>query len=119
MYAMNILTMTDMYYTILMHALTPSHTHTITILTPSQDLQEEKSEWDHTMKKMQLLQKIVPDGPIPLEIFDSDVQLVKQGPLIQVVDKKEIKRMCFLFNNYFAVGESVTTSQVQYRILEV
>ena len=66
---------------------------------------------------MKLLQKLVPDCPIPLEIFDSDVHLVKQGSLIQVVGKKETQKMCFLFNRYIAVAESVTPTQ--YRILEV
>ena len=44
-----------------------------------QELLEEKSEWDHTLEKIKLLQKLVPDRPIPMEIFDSDVHLVKQG----------------------------------------
>ena len=78
---------------------------------------DEKSDLDHMQEKVKLLQKLVPDGPIPLEIFDSDVHLVKQGSLIQVVGKKETQRMCFLFNRYIAVAESVTPNQ--YRILEV
>ena len=36
-----------------------------------QELLEEKSEWDHTLEKIKLLQKLVPDRPIPMEIFDS------------------------------------------------
>ena len=46
---------------------------------PIQELLDEKSEWDHTLEKIKLLQKLVPDRPIPMEIFDSDVHLVKQG----------------------------------------
>ena len=78
---------------------------------------DEKSEVDHMQEKVKLLQKLAPDTPTPLEIFDSDVHLVKQGPLTQVVGKKETQRMCFLFNRYIAVAESVTPTQ--YRILEV
>ena len=68
-------------------------------------------------EKVKLLQKLLPDSPIPLEIFDADVRLVKQGSLIQVVGKKEMQRMCFLFNRFIAVAESVTPTQC--RILEV
>ena len=78
---------------------------------------DEKSQVDQKQEKVKLLQKLVPDAPIPLEIFDSEVHLVKQGFLIQVVGKKETQRMCFLFNRYIAVAESVPPTQ--YRILEV
>jgi hypothetical protein len=78
---------------------------------------DEKSEVDHMQEKVKLLQKLAPDTPLPLEIFASDVHLVKQGPLTQVVGKKETQRMCFLFNRYIAVAEGATPTQ--YRILEV
>ena len=97
---------------------TPLHTrvHTHTPSQP-QEMLDEKSDVDHMQEKVKLLQKLAPDTPTPLEIFDSDVRLVKQGPLTQVVGKKETQRMCFLFNRYIAVAESVTPTQ--YRILEV
>ena len=97
---------------------TPLHTrvHTHTPSQP-QEMLDEKSDVDHMQEKVKLLQKLAPDTPTPLEIFDSDVRLVKQGPLTQVVGKKETQRMCFLFNRYITVAESVTPTQ--YRILEV
>lgn len=56
----------------------PSLHHSL--LPSPQDLSEEKCEWDETLEKIKLLQKFAPDaGPIPMEIFDSDVRLVKQG----------------------------------------
>ena len=81
-----------------------------------QDLSEEKSEWDHTLDKIKLLNKLATDGPIPLEIFNSEVRLVKQGPLTQVVGKKETPRHCILFNNYISLALSKDN---QYRIIEV
>ena len=44
-----------------------------------QELQDEKSDWDHTQEKIKLLQKLDPDYPVPLEIFDSSTRLIKQG----------------------------------------
>ena len=99
------------------HSHTHTHTYTHTPHSHSQELLDEKSELDQMQEKVKLLQKLLPDCPIPLEVFDSDVHLVKQGSLIQVVGKKEMQRMCFLFNRYIAVAESVTPAQ--YRILEV
>ena len=49
------------------------------VLIPFQELQDEKSDWDHSLEKIKLLQKLDPASPIPLEIFDSDVRLVKHG----------------------------------------
>jgi len=80
------------------------------------ELLEEKSEWDHTLEKIKLLHKLVPDRPIPMEIFNSDVHLIKQGPLTQVVSGKELPRFCFLFSKFIAVAERVTDTQ--YRVLE-
>ena len=77
---------------------------------------DEKSDIDHMHEEVKLLQKLAPDTPSPLEIIDSDVHLVKQGPLTQVVGK-ETQRMCFLFNLYIPIAESITLTQ--YRILEV
>ncbi len=79
-------------------------------------MSEEKSEWDHTLEKIKLLNKLVTDGPIPLEIFNSDVRLVKQGPLTQVVGKKETPKYCILFNNFIALAQAKDN---QYRIMEV
>ena len=45
----------------------------------SQDLATEKSDWECMVEKVKLLQKLAPDGPIPLEIFDTNTILVKQG----------------------------------------
>lgn len=83
---------------------------------PPQDLREEKSEWDHTQDKIKLLNKLVSDGAIPLEMFNSDVRLMKQGPLTQVVGKKETFRHCILFNTYIALAQ---TKDNQYKIMEV
>ena len=79
-------------------------------------MSEEKSEWDHTLDKIKLLNKLATDGPIPLEIFNSDVRLVKQGTLTQVLGKKEMAKHCILFNNYIALAQAKDN---QYRIMEV
>ena len=44
-----------------------------------QELQDERSDWDHMLEKIKLLQRLDPDFPVPLEIFDSDTRLIKQG----------------------------------------
>lgn len=41
---------------------------------------------------------------------------MKQGPLTQVVGKKEMAKHCILFNNYIALAQAHNT---QYRIMEV
>ena len=81
-----------------------------------QDLSEEKSEWDHTLEKIKLLNKLASDGAIPLEIFNSEVRLVKQGALTQVLGKKELAKHCILFNNYISLAQAKDN---QYRIMEV
>ena len=80
-------------------------------------MSEDKSEWDHTQEKIKLLNKLATDGPIPLEIFNSDAKLMKQGPLTQVVGKKEMAKHCILFSNYIALAQ--TKDCTQYRIMEV
>ena len=94
-----------------------THTHTHTH-THSQDLLDDKSDWDHTLEKVKFLNKLVSDMPIPLEVFDSDVVLLKQGPLNQVLgNKKEVPRFCFLFNKFIAVAEKA--NDTQFRLVEV
>lgn len=79
-------------------------------------MSEEKSEWDHTLEKIKLLNKLTTDGAIPMEIFNSEVRLVKQGTLTQVVGKKEMAKHCILFNNFIALAQAKDN---QYRIAEV
>ncbi len=91
----------------------PSHTHTHT-----QELLDDKSDWHHTLEKIKFIHKLSPDMPVPLEVFDSDVVLLKQGPLNQVLSsKKEVPRHCFLFNKFIAVAEKA--NDTQFRLLEV
>ncbi len=92
----------------------PTHTHTHT-----QELLDNKSsDWDHTLEKIKFLQKLSPDTPAPLELYDSDVTLLKQGPLNQVLGtKKEVPRHCFLFNKFIAVADKA--NDTQFRLLEV
>jgi hypothetical protein len=68
------------------------------------------------MDKIKLLNKLGTDGPVPLEIFNSEVRLVKQGPLTQVLGKKEVPRYCILFNNFIALAQAKDN---QYRIIDV
>ena len=101
------------------HTHTHTHTHTLTPTHPhTQELLDDKSDWDHTLEKIKFLHKLSPDIPAPLEVFDSDVVLLKQGPLNQVVNsKKEVPRHCFLFNKFIAVAEKA--NDTQFRLLEV
>lgn len=77
------------------------------IRTMKYELQDERSDWDHMLEKIKLLQRLDPDFPVPLEIFDSDTRLIKQGQLNQVIaGGKEVPRFCFLFSNYMALAEA-------------
>ena len=96
-----------------MHACNNTYTHTY-----EQDLLDDKSDRDHTLEKVKFLHKLVSDMPIPLEVFDSDVVLLKQGPLNQVLgNKNEVPRFCFLFNKFIAVAEKA--NDTQFRLVEV
>ena len=47
-----------------------------------QNLIDEKSPWECTLEKVtKVLLKLHPDGPIPLDVFDSSTKLVKHGKL--------------------------------------
>ena len=61
-----------------------------------QELQDEKSDWDHTLEKIKLLQKLDPDSPVPLEIFDSNTQLIKQGMYVCMISE-----LCIYFYTRF------------------
>jgi hypothetical protein len=77
------------------------------IRTMKYELQDEKSDWDHTLEKIKLLQKLDPNYPVPLEIFDANTRLIKQGQLNQVMPgDKEVRRSCLLFSNYMALAEA-------------
>ena len=49
------------------------------LLLCHQELQDERSDWEHTQEKIKLLQKLDPVSAVPLEIFDSNTRLIKQG----------------------------------------
>jgi len=87
------------------------------LVFPGQSLSDDKSEWDHAQEKIKLLNKLAMDGPIPMEVFNSDVRLMKQGPLTQVVGKKELPRHCILFNNFICLATTKDTTQI--KIMEV
>ncbi len=81
-------------------------------------MDNKSSDWDHTLEKIKFLQKLSPDTPAPLELYDSDVVLLKQGPLNQVMGtKKEAPRHCFLFNKFIAVADKA--NDTQFKLLEV
>eukprot|EP00731_Ephydatia_muelleri_P006566 Em0003g814a len=67
--------------------------------------QEQHSESERALEKTKLLQKLAPEAPVPVEMFEADVELVKQGPLTMT---------------YFAIADRLSGSGegVHLRVLE-
>jgi hypothetical protein len=73
---------------------------------------DEKSEWECIVEKLKILTRIPQDGPIPLELFNPETRLVKQGPVIVTEKGKEVQKMCFLFTTHIAVVEKTSNHHV-------
>lgn len=40
---------------------------------------DDKSDWECIVDKVKVLNRLSPDGPIPLEIFSPETKFIKQG----------------------------------------